>query len=142
MSDLEQRISASFHAHGLMTMLGAELVHVAEGEVHIALSPRAELCQQHGHIHAGALMSVLDSACGYAAMTVAQPGLDVLTVESKVKFIRPVARADRFVAVGKVTNKVGTTLTMCQGEIIGEQGLQQEAIAVMQATISNVRNNA
>jgi hypothetical protein len=31
---------------------------------------------------------------------------------------------------------------MCQGEIIGEQGLQQEAIAVMQATISNVRSNA
>lgn len=140
MSDLEQRISASFRAQALMTMLGAELVHVAEGEVHIALSPRPELCQ-HGHIHAGALMSVLDSACGYAAMTVAQPGLDVLTIESKLKFIRPTARADRFVAVGKVANKVGTTMTMCQGEIIGEQGLQQEAIAVMQATISNVPGN-
>ena len=141
MSDLEQRIFASFRAQGLMAMLGAELVHVAEGEVHIALSPRPELGQQHGHIHAGVLASILDSACGYAAMTVAQPGLGVLTVEFKLKFIRPVAGADRFVAIGKVTNKVGTTLTMCEGEIIGEQGAQQEEIAVMQATISNVPNN-
>ena len=125
-----------------MAILGAELVHVAEGEVHIALSPRPELCQQRGHIHAGALTSVLDSACGYAAMTVAQPGLDVLTVEFKVNFIRPAARADRFVAVGKVTNVVGKTLTMCQGEIIAEQGSQREAIAVMHATISNVPGDA
>jgi acyl-coenzyme A thioesterase PaaI-like protein len=60
-------------------------------------------------------------------------------VEFKLKFIRPAAHADRFLAVGKVTQQVGTTLTMCQGEIIGEQGSQQVAIAVMQATVSNVR---
>lgn len=142
MDDLGRRISASFHAQGVMTLLGAELIHVAEGEVHIALSPRPELCQQHGHIHAGALTSVLDSACGYAAMTVAQPGLDVLTLEFKVKFIRPAACGDRFVAIGKIMQKVGAALTMCQGEVISEQGSQQEAIAVMQATISNVPGNA
>jgi hypothetical protein len=31
---------------------------------------------------------------------------------------------------------------MCQGAIIGDQGLQQEAIAFMQATISNVRSTS
>jgi uncharacterized protein (TIGR00369 family) len=138
MDDLERRISAHFNAQGLMALLGAELVHVAEGEVHIALSPRPEVCQQHGQIQAGALASILDGACSYAAMTVAQPGLDVLTIEFKLKFIRPAAPADRFVAVGKVTNKVGTTLTMCDGEILGEQGSRREPLAVMQATISNV----
>lgn len=138
MDDLERRISVHFSAHALMTMLGAELIHVAEGEVHVALSPRPELCQQHGHIQAGALASILESACSYAAMTVAQPGLDVLTIEFKLRFIRPAAPADRFIAVGKVTNKVGTTLTMCEGEILGEQGSQREPLAVMQATISNV----
>lgn len=141
MDDLEQRISASFRAQGFLTILGAELIHVAEGEVHIALPPRPDLCQQDGHIHAGALTSVLDSACGYAAMTVAQPGLNVLTVEFKIKFIRPAARADRFVAIGKVTKRANA-LTMCQGEIFGEQGSKREAIAVMQATISNVPGNA
>ena len=136
MSDLQERISASFSAQGLMVTLGAELVMVAQGEVQIALSPRPELSQQHGYIHAGAITSVLDSACGYAALTVAPAGLDVLTVEFKINFIRP-AVADRFVAIGKVT-KAGKTLTVCQGEVIGEQGSRRETIAVMQATIINV----
>ena len=139
MSDMQQRISASFSAQGLMITLGAELVRVAPGEVHIALAPRPALSQQHGYMHAGALTSVLDSACGYAALTVARADLDVLTVEFKINFIRP-AVADRFVAIGKVT-KAGETLTVCQGEVIGEQGSRQETIAVMQATIISVPGN-
>lgn len=143
MSDLEQRISASFRAQGLMAILGAELVHVAEGEVHIALSPRPELWSRQGHVHAGVLTSVLDSACGYAAMTVAppDPDLDVLTAEFAIKFLRPAVRADRFVAVGKVTTAT-ETLTTCQGEIFAEQGSQREAIAVMKTTLLNVTRSA
>lgn len=138
MDDPERRLSARFRGDAIMAMLGAELIHVADSEVHIALSPRPQLCQQDGHIHAGALVSLLDSACSYAAMTVAQPGLDVLTVECQVKFIRPAVGSDRFVAVGTVTSKAGSNLTLCQGEVFGEQGSQRETIAVMQATISHV----
>ena len=47
MTDIQQRIAASFRAQGLMTTLGAELVHVADGEVHIALSFSSGLTQQH-----------------------------------------------------------------------------------------------
>ena len=119
-----------------MTTLGAELVHIAHGEVHIALLPRPELTQQHGYIHAGAITSVVDSACGYAALTVAPPGHDVLTVEFKVNFMRPAA-GNRFLAVGKVI-KAGKTLTVCQGEVVSDQGAKREAVAVMQATIINV----
>lgn len=136
MLDLQEHIATSFQAQGLMTTLGAQLVLVAPGEVQIALLPRPELSQQHGYIHAGALTSVLDSACGYAALTVAPAGLDVLTVEFKINFVRP-AVADRFLAVGKVT-KAGKTLTVCQGEVVGELGSRRETIAVMQATIINV----
>lgn len=136
---MQELVSASFSAQGLMATLGAELVLVAKGEVQIALSPRPELSQQNGYLHAGALTSVLDSACGYAALTVAPTGHDVLTVEFKINFVRP-AVADRFVAFGKVT-KAGKTLTVCQGEVIGEQGSRRETIAVMQATIINVSNS-
>jgi uncharacterized protein (TIGR00369 family) len=139
-SDLQTRITESFAAQGLMTTLGARLVRVSEGEVQIALTPRPELTQQHGYIHAGALTSVLDSACGYAALTVAPTGCDVLTVEFKINFIRP-AVADRFLAIGRVT-KAGKTLTVCQGEVIGESGSRQDSIAVMQATIINVAGRA
>lgn len=136
MLELRERIATSFSAQGLMATLGAELVLVSAGDVHIALRPRPELSQQHGFIHAGALTSVLDSACGYAALSVAPLGLDVLTVEFKINFVRP-AVADRFVAIGRVA-KAGKTLTVCQGEVIGERGSERDAIAVMQATIINV----
>lgn len=136
MLDLQERIATSFRAQGLMTTLGAQLVLVSVGEVRIALLPRPDLSQQHGYIHAGALTSVLDSACGYAALTVAPAGLDVLTVEFKINFVRP-ALADRFLAIGKVT-KAGKTLTVCQGEVVGELASRRETVAVMQATIINV----
>ncbi len=140
MSDLQHKVSTSFAAQGLMATLGAELVHVVPGEVQIALLPRPELSQQHGFMHAGAITSVLDTACGYAALTVAPAGFDVLTVEFKINFVRP-AVADRFVAIGKVT-KAGKTLTLCQGEVIGERGSGRETIAVMQATIINIVGNS
>jgi uncharacterized protein (TIGR00369 family) len=137
MDDLEKKIAASFAAQGLMTTLGAQLVQVSPGEVQIELLPRPDLSQQRGYIHAGALTSVLDSACGYAALTVAPAGFDVLSVEFKINFMRP-AVADRFMAVGKV-RKAGRTLTVCEGEVIGVRGTERTAIAVMQATIMNVR---
>lgn len=139
MSELHERILASFSAQGLMATLGAELIRVSPGEVQIALDPRPELSQQHGYTHAGAITSVLDSACGYAALTVAPAGADVLTVEFKINFVRP-AVADRFVAIGRVT-KAGRTLTVCQGEVVAEEGSTSEVIAVMQATIINIPGN-
>jgi len=69
MTDLRERIATSFQAQGLMTTLGAELVRVAEGEVHIALPFSERLSQQHGFVHAGAITSILDSACWYVALT-------------------------------------------------------------------------
>lgn len=140
MANLEEQVFASFAAQGLMSTLGAELIHVARGEVHIALLPRPELSQQHGYMHAGALTSVVDSACGYAAFTVAPPGHEVLTVEFKINFMRPAA-ADRFLAIGKVVRS-GRTLTVCHGEVIGEQGARRESVAVMQATIINLAGRA
>lgn len=136
MTELAERIGASFAAQGLMATLGAELVHVAAGEVHIALHPRPALSQQHGYVHAGAITSVVDSACGYAALTMAPAGHEVLSIEFKVNFMRP-AQADRFLAIGKVI-KAGRAITVCQGQVLGEQGAQQREIALMQATMMSV----
>ena len=52
-----------------MDHLGAELTVVEEGRVEIAVTPRAELSQQHGFLHAGVTTTILDSACGYAGLT-------------------------------------------------------------------------
>jgi acyl-coenzyme A thioesterase PaaI-like protein len=67
--DVESRIRHSFARQGYMATLGAELVHIAAGEVDIALPFSDRLTQQDGFLHAGAVAGVTDSACGYAALT-------------------------------------------------------------------------
>jgi hypothetical protein len=45
--------------------------------------------QQHGLFHEGAVASLVDVACGYAALSVMPSDREVLTVEFKVHFLNP-----------------------------------------------------
>lgn len=137
MNRFEERIAASFNAQGLMTTLGAQLKLVEDGEVHIELPFSSRLSQQHGYVHAGAITSVVDSACGYAALTRAAPECEVVTAEFKINFVRP-AIGDRFLAIGKVQTS-GKTLSVCTGEVLAFTGTASKVIAIMQATIVSVR---
>ena len=64
-----ERVHASFARQGAMATLGAELADVAAGHVAIAVPVEPRLSQQHGFLHAGVVVAALDSACGYAALT-------------------------------------------------------------------------
>lgn len=135
--NIQERISESFKAQGLMATLGAEIVSIADGEVQIKIPFSAKLCQQQGYLHAGAITSIVDSACGYAALTKAPAGYEVVTAEFKINFIRP-AIGERFLATGRVVTS-GKTLTICTGEVQAYSGSDFKIIALMQATIVNVR---
>jgi uncharacterized protein (TIGR00369 family) len=139
MSDLRTKVAESFAAQGLMKTIGAEIAHVSEGEVHIALPFSTLLSQQHGYVHAGAIASILDTACGYAALTKAPVDHDVVTAEFKINLLRP-ALGERFLAIGKVQN-AGKRLTVCTGEVRGFTAPTDtgKVIALMQATIANVQ---
>lgn len=137
-SPLDDRIARSFARQGLMTTLGARLVQAHDGEVRIELPFASHLSQQHGYLHAGAITSVVDSACGYAALTKAPADCEVVTAEFKVNFMRP-AIGERFIAIGRVQN-AGKLLTVCSGEVLAfTAGGASKSIALMQATIVNVR---
>jgi uncharacterized protein (TIGR00369 family) len=136
MTEMHPRVSASFDAQGLMRTLGATLVSVSDGEVQIEMRFAPGASQQHGYIHAGAITSIVDSACGYAALTRAPAGCEVVTAEFKINFVRP-AIGDRFVAVGKVQS-AGRMLSVCTGEVHAYSGSTSKVIALMQATIVTV----
>lgn len=138
MTDLQQRIATSFGAQGLMQTLGARLSLVSDGEVHIELPFSAQLSQQHGYIHGGAITSVVDSACGYAALTRAPVGHEVVTAEFKINFLRP-AVGERFVAIGKVQS-AGKLLAVCTGEVQAFRAGEADykLVALMQATMVNI----
>ena len=139
MNDLQQRIATSFNAQGLMATLGATLAVVADGEVHIGLPFSSQLTQQHGYVHAGAITSIVDSACGYAALTRAPAECEVVTAEFKINLMRP-AIGERFLAIGRVQN-AGKLLTVCTGEVRAYAGTATayKVVALMQATVATLR---
>ncbi|WP_322487354.1 PaaI family thioesterase [Chloroflexus sp.] len=131
--DWEPRVRASFARQGLMIALHAVIEHVCPGELAITMPADPSYSQQHGYIHGGVIASILDSACGYAALSLMPADREVLTVEFKINFLSP-ARGNRFVAIGRVV-RTGRTVTVCRGEAMAIDGDRRSTIALMQATI-------
>jgi uncharacterized protein (TIGR00369 family) len=96
----------------------------------------AKLTQQNGFVHAGAVTSIMDSACGYAALSVAPPDADVLSVEFKVNLL---ARAvgESFVARASV-KRAGKRLSVCTADAFAVTAGEEKLIATMLATIMNI----
>jgi len=93
--------------------------------------------QQHGFVHAGALTTLADSACGYAAYTGFPEDRDVLTVDFTMSLVAPAAQP-WVVAAGRVMRS-GRTLTICRGEVYGiAEGGERQLVALIQATMMAV----
>jgi uncharacterized protein (TIGR00369 family) len=116
-----------------MSTLGAELTAVEEGTVEIRLPFSPSLTQQNGYLHAGAVASVLDSACGYAALSVAPADHEVLSVEFKLNLLSP-AVGEVFIAKAQV-KRAGKKLTVCTADAFAITGNKEKMIATMLNTI-------
>jgi uncharacterized protein (TIGR00369 family) len=133
---ITERVRASFARQGMMATLGAELVSVEPGRVEMLIRHDERLTQQHGFLHAGAVTSVLDSACGYAAYSVMPPDAAVLTASFTVNLLAPAA-GERFAIVGEVV-RAGRTLTVCRADAFVDG--DKRPFAIMQATMTALYN--
>ncbi|MBU4424882.1 MAG: PaaI family thioesterase [Gammaproteobacteria bacterium] len=119
-----------------MQTLGARLGIVAPGAVNIELDWAAGLTQQHGFLHAGMVATALDSACGYAGLTLMAEDAAVLTIEFKINLLAP-ARGERFRMEGRVL-KPGRTITVCEGRAFALEGPKEKLVATMGCTLMAV----
>ena len=136
MNTHQERIRRSFLNQAFMSTLGAELTGVGQGVVEIRLPFSSKLTQQHGYLHAGAVTAVLDSACGYAALSLAPDDKDVLTVEFKQNLLAPAA-GELLIARAQV-KRAGKTLTVCTADAFAITGSKEKLVATMLATIMNI----
>ena len=116
----------------MMASMGVSIVRIAPGEVDLEMPYSPAFCQQNGYLHAGATASLADSANGYAALTLAPAGSDVLAVEFKINLLSP-ARGERFVARGRVI-RAGRTLTVCLADVHARESGKETLIATMLST--------
>ncbi|MBM3406646.1 MAG: PaaI family thioesterase [Betaproteobacteria bacterium] len=128
-----ERIRTSFARQPAMTTIGATLVRVAPGEVEIQMPFGAHITQQHGFIHGGILGTALDSACGFASLTLMPADAGILTIEYKLNLLAP-GRGEWFRFVGRV-RKAGRTITLADADAIAvEASGRERLIATMTAT--------
>jgi uncharacterized protein (TIGR00369 family) len=132
-----ERVRASIARQTLLTTLGVTVETLNLGHVELALQSRADLTQQHGFLHAGALTTIADSACGYAAYTLFPEDRDVLTVDFSMNLVAP-ATQPAFLAVGNVIRS-GRTITTCRGEVYGISSVgERTVVALIQSTLMAV----
>jgi uncharacterized protein (TIGR00369 family) len=129
----ETKVRESFARQTVMQTIGASLTVLRPGHCEIELPYRADLCQQHGFLHAGMTTTIADSAAGYAAFSLMPPGASVLTVEFKVNLMAPAA-GELFIARGAVI-KPGRTLLVAEAEVLAEERGERKAVAQMLATM-------
>jgi uncharacterized protein (TIGR00369 family) len=136
--DFEERVRASFARQGLMSTFAAEVDRVEPGLVEIVVPFADRLTQQDGFLHAGVVIAAMDSACGYAALTLMEPDFRVLTVELKVNLLA-VASGERLLARGQVL-RPGRTLTVCRGDGYVGTGEEGRHVATILTTMIGVGN--
>lgn len=129
----DARVRASFAKQTIMATLGASVSSVKTGEVEIVLPFSDRILQQHGFIHAGAVATIADSACGYAALSVMPDDAAVLTTEFKIHLLSP-AKGERIRAVGRVV-RAGKKLVITLGEVFADDGGKSKQIALITASM-------
>ncbi len=93
---LVRRINASAEFN---RWCGFEVTACAVGSVELSMPWRAEAGQYSGYLHAGLVAALIDTACGFAAATVAGPRL--VAAHFSVNCLRP-ASGRQFIARARV----------------------------------------
>lgn len=135
MRAFERKVRASFQRQGFMRTIGAMMTSVGRGKVEIRLPFSRKLSQQEGFVHGAAITAILDSACGYAALSIAPEEAEVLSVEFKVNFVAP-AVGERFIARAAVKRN-GKMLSVCTADAFAVTGKKEKLVATMLTTIIN-----
>ncbi|WP_375691938.1 PaaI family thioesterase [Pseudooceanicola sp. LIPI14-2-Ac024] len=133
---LFSRVRTSFDASPMLATLGARLTRVEPGLVEIRAPILPSSRQQQGYGHAGLSFTIGDTAAGYAALTMAPEGHEILTVEIKINLMTP-AMGDELIATGKLI-RPGRRLSIVTAEVVARTGDTTKPVAILQGTMMPV----
>jgi uncharacterized protein (TIGR00369 family) len=123
----------------LIRSLGIVLTSCGKGWCETRMNGSPSLRQQHGFIHAGALMALADHTCGGAAASTVPEGRDVVTLETKVSF-RPIS-GPNLICRAEVLRS-GRNLVLVEAEVIVEGGEDRVIVAKASSTLAVIPLNA
>ncbi len=133
----QQRVQASFERQGLMRHWGAQLCRADHGVCELRLPYSDKVTQQQAGFHGGAMGALADIAAGYAGLTQAPAGMEVVTVEYKINFLAS-CQGGELRATGRVV-KAGKRVLVTSAEVlhVADDGCET-LCAVLQQTLMAV----
>lgn len=105
----------------LLTLLGMRSETIEPGHVRVYYMVGPDHLRSRGIAHGGIIATLMDTAVGLAASTKAPEGLDVVTAQINVNFIRPAWSGERLIARAEVRHS-GRKTAVATGEIHTEGG--------------------
>jgi len=96
-------------------LAGFDVVRAADGSAEIRMPWNDGFTQYQGHLHAGVIAALLDTACGFAAATVAGP---VTASHFSMNCMKPAAGRG-FIAKG-ITIRAGRKQVFARAELFAE----------------------
>ena len=111
---------------------GLEVTSASAGQIELALPWRAEFGQYTGFLHAGLIGTLIDTACGFAAVTVAGSG--VLAAHFSVNCLRP-AQGERFIARARVV-RAGKTQVFTACDLFAVTAQEEKLVATGETLLS------
>src|ERR1700688_1817341 len=122
----KSRVRQIFDNANFVRDLGMQLTYVEDEYCETILIPSQRHRQQHGLIHAGVLATMADHTSGCAARGAVGLDHDVVSVEFKINFLRPVV-ADRLRCRGHVL-RAGKMLVICEAEIFAQNHAEEKLV--------------
>ena len=104
---------------------GIKVLSATEGTVEIQIEWRKEMGQYSGFLHAGLIGTLIDTACGFAAATMA--GSKLLASNFSVNCLRP-AKGEKFIARARVI-KPGKQQIFTACDLFSVNGSEEKLVA-------------
>jgi uncharacterized protein (TIGR00369 family) len=106
----------------IATLLGMEVVEVADGRALFALEPSERHYNPIGVVHGGIAATILDSAMGCAVHTTLPAGWTYGSLDLSARYVRPItAETGRILCEGVVVHRGKATATT-EGRVWAEDG--------------------
>ena len=101
-------------------LLGIELDEIDSGIVTLGLEIRDDLKRNNGIVHGGAIVSLIDTACAFATISLLEATQRATTIDLTVNFLRPLS-SGRATATAKVI-RTGRRIVVVTGEAFDKAG--------------------
>ena len=114
---LENYLKERYKKTNIENFIGLEVVEIAEGKIIYRIKILDKHLNMYGFVHGGVLSAIIDTAMGFACISMEKR---VVTVDISISYIKNVPQGSTITAIGQVISN-GRTIMRAVGEIYDEQ---------------------